>query len=221
MKNDLEIMRIWRVPPLGKLAVEATGNRYDNLAEISDPKLRQRLLAAIGELVSFAGGYQELVDAGFAPAIVPTPVKKPGEEETAVISAELARQQEEFLARLSGQTIVPPPPPSRGLLGGLGRPSTPPATEAITFTETGEVQIPPPPAAPPRPKSIAEQIDTILQKHLAADPKLAGRPVSLEQSPSGGLRIVVDGVYYEKPTDIPDKDIQLAIKMAVKEWNAS
>jgi len=37
----------------------------------------------------------------------------------------------------------------------------------------------------------------------------------------GGLRIEVNGKIYEKPTDIPDKDVQTLIKTAVKEWNAS
>lgn len=209
MKDELEIMRIWRVPPLGKLVVEINGQRYASLAELKEPKQKQRILAAIGELVSFAGEYQTLVDAGVAPAITPPAARAIPESAT----DELTQEQAEFLARLEAQRDeLAARKPRRGLVG-RGEPEP-----LVTFTETGDVK---PADAPPRPKSIAEQIDAILQKQLAADPGLAGRPISLEQGASGGLRIKVDGVYYDKPTDVPDKDVQLAIKMAVKEWNAA
>lgn len=210
MKDELEIMRIWRIPPLGKLVIEANGKRYSSLAEVRDPKLKQRTLAAIGEMISFAGEYQTLVDAGVAPAIAPPAAHTPPES----APADLTREQAEFLARLEAERdeIAARKPRGRRLrLSGEPEP-------LVVFTETGDVK---PVDAPTRPKSIAEQIDAILQKHLAADPTLADRVVALEQNPAGGLRIKVDGVYYEKPTDIPDKDVQLAIKMAVKEWNAS
>ena len=66
MRRELEVMRILRVPPLGKLVAEVNGERYQNLSEITDEKARRVLLAAIGELIDFAGSYQALVDAGVA-----------------------------------------------------------------------------------------------------------------------------------------------------------
>jgi hypothetical protein len=208
MKNELEIMRIWRLPPLGKLVVEANGERYTSLGEIKDPKLKQRLLAAIGELIPFVGGYQSLVDIGLAPALTPptpTSAADPADSE------ELTREQEAFLARLQAERdeLASRKP---GRLRSISS-----AEPLVTFTEKGEVK----PAIPIGPKSIAEQIDEILQKHLKADPKLADRLVHLEENPAGGLHIRVDGVYYEKPADVPDREVQLAIKMAVKEWNAT
>jgi len=69
MRNELEVMRVFRVPPLGKIVVELGGNRYLNLSEISGPEVKRRVLAAIGDLVVFAEGYQKLVDADVAPPL--------------------------------------------------------------------------------------------------------------------------------------------------------
>jgi hypothetical protein len=64
-----------------------------------------------------------------------------------------------------------------------------------------------------------EHIDAVLQKYVAADPQLVDRDIHLKQS-GEGLRIVIDNHIYERPADIPEKNIQLAIKMALKEWES-
>lgn len=219
MRNEIEIMRILRLPPLGKLVVEINEHRYETAAEIADPKLRQRILAAIGELVVLAGGYQNLVDVGVAPILKndsPAPPAAPAEAEE--VSPEMARKQAEFLAQLEAQRDQLVGKPPKGGFRLFNRPE--PVTNAeplVAFTPAGDVK---PIVETAKPQSIAEQIDAILQKHLATDPKMAGRSIRLRQNATGGLRIEVDGRHYEKPTDIPDKDVQLMIKIAVKEWNA-
>lgn len=219
MRNEIEIMRILRLPPLGKLVVEINEQRYETAAEITDPKLRQRILAAIGELVVLAGGYQNLVDVGVAPVLkndTPTPQAALAEAEE--VSSEMARKQAEFLAQLEAQRDQLVGKPPKGGFRLFNRPE--PVTNSeplVAFTPVGDVK---PIVEPAKPQSIAEQIDAILQKHLAMDPKMSSRSVRLRQNATGGLRIEVDGKLYEKPTDIPDKDVQMMIKMAVKEWNA-
>lgn len=70
MRKEMEVMRVLRVPPLGKVVVDLGGNRYMNLAEIPEPEVKRRILAAIGDLLVFAGGYQKLVDADVAPPLM-------------------------------------------------------------------------------------------------------------------------------------------------------
>ena len=199
MRRELEVMRVWRVPPLGKLEVEVDGKRYQNLSEITDEKAGRVLLVAIGEMINFAGNYQVLVDAGVAPAISPAKADPP-----------LERQQAEFLARLEKDRDVLkktlPPRPPLAVLGGVKL-----SEEALAAQE----------AARQRPLSVAEQIDEILQKHVAAVPELAGRVIHLAQNPEGGILIEVDGKKFGKPADIPEPTIQELIKRAVKEWDAA
>lgn len=76
MRKEMEVMRVLRVPPLGKVVVDLGGNRYMNLAEIPEPEVKRRVLMAIGDLLVFAGGYQKLVEADVAPplaAVTPPP----------------------------------------------------------------------------------------------------------------------------------------------------
>lgn len=202
MHRELEVMRVWRVPPLGKLVVEVDGQRYQKLTEITDEKAQRVLLAAIGEMIDFAGNYQVLVDAGVAPAVGQVKEAPP-----------LEQQQAEFLARLERERDAvkgtPPPRPPLAVLGGAKL-----SEEALAALAAQE-------AARKRPLSVAEQIDEILQKHIAASPDMAERVVHLVQNPAGGILIEVDGKKFGKPADIPEPAIQELIKRAVKEWDAA
>lgn len=206
MRKELEMMRILRVPPLGKLVVEVSGQRFEKLTEINHAKVEHRLLAAIGELVTFAGGYQALVDAGVAPPLLPPKPGMPTPDETPAPDPQLAARQARFLAELESQRD--------SLRGDLPAP-------AITNLNVA----PPPPVTPPaKPlteQSLADQIDAILQKHLAAEPELINRTIRLRENPSGGLRIEIDGHFYDRPREIPELAIQQIIKKALKEWEAS
>jgi putative intracellular protease/amidase len=200
MRRELEVMRVLRIPPLGKLDIEVDGKRYQNLSEITDEKVRRVLLAAIGELIDFAGNYQVLVDAGVAPALVGTTQDKPPVEQ----------QQAEFLERLEKERdalkATPLPKPAMAVLSGA---------------KMSEDEMMAQEAARKRPLSVAEQIDAILQKHLAAAPDMGERVVHLVQNPAGGILIEVDGQRFGKPADIPEPAIQELIKRAVKEWDAA
>jgi hypothetical protein len=213
MQRELEVMRVFRLPPRGKLVIEVGERRYDSLAEVKDPALRQRLTAAIGELVTFAGGYDILVDAGVAPLLTPS-ATGPGAP-AASSAASLTEQQAAFLESLERQRDelkqVAEAPKRRPALASLIMGNNPPRPVTETPLE---------PITEPPKLTIVEQIDRILQKHLATDSRLAHRSIHLEQAPGGGLRIVVDGKYYQRPAEIEEKEIQLFIKMALKEWEA-
>lgn len=195
--NDNEVMRILRVPPLQKLVVSIGDNRYQMLSEITEDRQKRIVLAAIGELISFVGGYETLVEEGLAPAMN-TPPPSPALQTKA---DSLREQQEQFLARLEAERDAlrgqPNPQPKFPILSGVR------------------------PATNPEPQTMAEQIDVILQRYIATDEALAGRGIHLIQSPSGSLHIEADGQTYKHPREIEDAKIQLAIKQALKEWESS
>ncbi len=196
MKNEIEVMRVFRVPPRGQLAVEINGQRYENISEIEAANWRQLTLTAVGELIHFAGGYQALVDAGVAAPAGP-PSSPPGGDPP--LTPE--EQQAQFLAEQQAQldAAKASKPKAR---------ATPPIAPK---TETAA-------AAPPL--SLLEQIDIVLQKYVLADPELANRSIHLTGSEEGGVHVNVDGKIYENPRDIEDSRIKLAIKMALKEWES-
>lgn len=206
MRKELEMMRILRVPPLGKLVVEVSGQRFEKLSEINHSKVEQRLLAAIGELITFAGGYQALVDAGVAPPMLTPKPAVPAPEAPQTPDPELAARQARFLAELELQRDTlrsEVPAPSLTSLPAVPSPPISPSVKPLTD------------------QSLADQIDAILQKHLAAEPELSNRTIRLRENPSGGLRIEIDGQFYDRPRAIPELTIQQLIKKALKEWEAA
>lgn len=203
MRNEINLMQVLRVPPLGKLMVEINKERYESLANVTNEKLKRALLAAIGELVGFAGGYEVLVEAGVAP-----PVTSP-EPAAAQPQPSLEKQQAAFLAALEAE---------RAALRAPSEPVKPSVLSGLRSSMTPAPQTAEPPSAG---LSIVEQIDAILQRRLAADASMAQRSVHLEKDPSGGLRIRVDGTIYQKPAEIKDTKIQIHIRQALKEWESS
>lgn len=204
MQKEVEIMRVFRVPPLGKLVVEVSGRRFEKLSEINHAKVEQRLLTAIGELVSFAGGYQSLLDAGVAPPL-PGRQALSSAEGLPVDDPELALRQARFLSSLEKQRDV--------LRHELPLSYSTDLASALAAADVSTLK-------PAAERSLADQIDAILQKHLMSDPELANRAIRLRENPSGGLRIEVDGHFYDRPREVPELAIQQLIKTALREWEA-
>ncbi len=75
------------------------------------------------------------------------------------------------------------------------------------------------PAPTPTPafKSVAMQINDILQSQLAGTP-LDSRGITLTDAPNGGVTVTLDGKQYDGPMNVPDHEVRNAIRLAVKEW---
>jgi len=199
MRREMEMMRILRVPPMGKMVVEIQKHRFNSLSELAgDEKAIRIINTAIGELVSFAGGYQALVDAGVAPPITPpsTPAKR--EEVT------LTTRQAEFLAQLEAEQAA------------LRNPQ-----EEVVIPEKLPLPIPPVAPLPPPPvsaKSVVEQIDEILQRLVSQATEFNGRSLHIIQNPAGGVSINVDGTRFPSPDAVEDPIAKVLVKKAVKQW---
>ena len=198
MQNPVVVMRVLRMPPMGKLVVEVNKNRFEKWDEIEDENVQRLLLAAIGELIVFADGYDNLVAAGVAPPLATATSEEPARP--------LEERQAEFLTALEAEkaSVSATPKPTSFIKRAAGQPG------AKQVGSTAE--------AP----SVVAQIDAILQRHLAAKPKLAEQhDIHLRQDASGGLRIVVDDTSYQSPKEIEDPIIQKVIKRALQEWERS
>ena len=93
--------------------------------------------------------------------------------------------------------------------------SPPPVPVSIPVTQPpGAVKKEEPPT---RPLTMVGQIDSILQDRIETTP-LAGRGIKLEESPGGGVTVVVGTNRYTGVGDVPDPDVQAAIRGAIAEW---
>lgn len=202
MEHEVEVLRVIRVPPMGALTVFTDGTRHTNIKSVKSDATRQRLLAAIGELVSFAGGYDALVSAGVAPPLPPLTAESSGvavEEQ----DEQLKRKQAAFLDQLerSGQGAAAELYTASALGGDSGRPA-----------RTGE--------SSQSTVNLVHEIDLILQRHLAANDRLANRTIGLRQGQGQALQIIVDGKVYRHPNEIADEEVKNVLKQALKEWEA-
>lgn len=192
MKKEVEVMRVWRVPPMGKLVVEFRGKRIENISEVGEENVKNFLLTAVGDLIAFSGGYQALVSEGLAPPITSGSQAQEGET--------LSEQQARFLASLEASrdaTVAEKKKPSM-VMPGINRVNN----------------------APSAALNPVQQIDRILQQYVEADPELSNRSIHLVQHPAGGLQIDVDGKRYQRPSEIDDQRVQILIKKAIKEWES-
>ena len=98
--------------------------------------------------------------------------------------------------------------PARGT-GPLAGPTGP------LSSGTGPLANPEPP--PSAPTTMVGQIDTILQTNLAST-SLAGRGIRLVESAQGGAMVVVGLTRYPSVGDVPDPEVQAAIRAAIAEW---
>jgi hypothetical protein len=192
--SDIEVLRVIRKPPLGKLIVEINSVQYENLADIPSASARQRILAAVGDLIVFVDGYNILVQAGLAPPVSsadPTGQAFPPSvtEREATFKTELARQRYE--ASLAERAIAEPVK----------------VEQEVELDDGPDVEI-----------NLVERIDVLFQKYLAADPSLQGRSAGLENVPGGGLRIRVENKYYSQPKEIEDPKVRRALMQALQEW---
>lgn len=67
------------------------------------------------------------------------------------------------------------------------------------------------------PTTMVGQIDEILQTNLA-DSSLANRAIRLMESPGGGVVVMVGLDKYDGVGDVPDPQVQAAIRAAIAEW---
>jgi hypothetical protein len=120
---------------------------------------------------------------------------------------------------LEGKPATPPaaPPPSRPK-------PTPPAGR---IPDSQPVSEPATPQAPPLfetedeehtgPQSMVMQIDHILQSRLVGTP-LQDKGIRLLESMQGGVQVWVGMNKFESIDDVPDNEIQQAIRAAIAEW---
>ncbi|MGE5072992.1 MAG: hypothetical protein ACM3MF_06155 [Anaerolineae bacterium] len=117
---------------------------------------------------------------------------------------------------------APEPPPPAGMAAAAQRATVPPFDSQPVTRTTGPLKLGTGPLTPPEPPastptSMVGQIDAILQTRLMGTP-LANRGIRLVESTQGGAMVVVGLKRYAGVADVPDPEVQAAIRAAIAEW---
>lgn len=120
---------------------------------------------------------------------------------------------EDVIARIPAAPAPPPPaadsPTAPSLLAPLSTSLMQSARLASASSQ----------AVPAAPKSIAGQIDDILQEQIAGTP-LEERRVRLVDDPFRGVMVFIGQQKFQGIDTIPDQEVRAAIKRAVKTWES-
>ncbi len=94
-------------------------------------------------------------------------------------------------------------------------PKAPELRDRLTFSRRPKPKLSEP---PPPPKSIVEQIDSILQVRLARS-ALAGREIRMVELPGEGMMIVDGAQKYHGLDEVQDPELLALLRASVKEWD--
>jgi hypothetical protein len=201
--NAHEVLRVLRDNLTGRLVIELAGQRFASLRDLQDPTLYQGLVTTLRDLQAFAG---EASTPGEPP---PEPASAPP----------LGLGTAPTMAHDSPAPAAAPPgatPPAARLAGtsAEGRPRPAPSMNPFKQLQVLRelAKNPPPP-----PKSIAEQIDEVLQGKLAGTPLLQ-RGIRMRPGPRGEAIFDLDGHSYPAVDEVPDADVRAVIRAAIAEW---
>ena len=197
----VEILRVYRDPFDAELSLQVLGQQAQEVEQMSAAQLAQlkRVLAEIFARVEKAPG---TVGEGAA-----------GERAGDIYKADQASSRvagDEGGATAGGSGSVKP---SETFADSL--PQQPEIREMLFPRRKAVMEKSEPPEPP---KSIAEQIDEIVQS-LLPNSSLNGQQIRLSEVPGGGLLIVHNGQRYQGIEEVEDPDAHALIKKAVQVWN--
>jgi len=144
--------------------------------------------------------------------------------ETSTFNTEQRKRLIEILTELRPLLETPAAAPSPARPQPAQAPRNVPSPSAPPVSQSGSSARPvsPPPARDDdepvaAPQSIVAQIDSILQAQIAGTP-LREKGIRLQESPEGGVIVWVGINKYAGVVDVPDEQIQAAIRAAIATW---
>jgi hypothetical protein len=198
--NVDEIARLMRDVKNQDLVVEMDGKTFNAAKELSSGQQHRLSFASI-VLAKWLG--QPTPDV--SPALVEQPV---------AASPEAHLQESDWVP---AETVpVQSPTPSIPAFITEPMPEVKPVSTSITDV-VGGILTPTPTLAPPVFKSIAMQINDILQTKLAGTP-FETRGIAVNDAPDRGVVVTVDGEKYAGVKDVPDEEVRNLIRSAVMDW---
>jgi hypothetical protein len=192
--DAVEAFRVLRDLADGSLIVEIDRRRYRSLNEITDPQVGRRFMGNVQALAQFA----RLGDIG----LPVTPARYTQPEIPTPTGAGTPPPAPPPLV-IRGQRSTEAPPPARPF-GRLFQQSTPSGPEEA---ESG-------------PKTIADEIEELLQYRLSLNPAMVHRSMHVRSTSGGSVQIEVDGRIYGGVDEIADADARAFIQSVIKEWEA-
>ncbi len=201
--NLAEVARLMRDKTTQDMVVAMNSHTFHHASELN-PGQSRRLHFASNVLIRWLA-------AAPPPPLEETPGATAGEP----TSGESAPMEDEWIPAESAPSgpkhdFTPPFVAER-------EPDVKPVSTKITDVVGGILKPPGAPTSSPEFKSIAMQIDEILQE-MIADTPFEQRGISVNDDPVHGVMVTLDGQNYPGVKDVPDEEVRNLIRSAVVEW---
>jgi len=134
----------------------------------------------------------------------------------AISNPEQKRRFEAVVRALSAMINAPSVAPRKPQSAGSSPPASAPVVEPPKRGLFGKAK----PAEPQPEVSIAEQIEEFLQARLLASPQFSTRSIHVRPTPDHGVRIEVDGRFYDTVAEVIDPDVREFLMTIMREWEA-
>lgn len=218
--NLEEIARLMRDMQSQDLVVEMEGKPYKDVQELSSTQLH-RLTFTSNVLVDWL---KQAVDS--EPKVlqdIPTPIEQtpiteqtPIPEPAAQVEPSLPTDVPDTNEWIPAETLpVDPTIPHVPPFEAEPTPEVKPVSTKLPDVVGGILS--PTPKPEPVYKSIAMQINDILQERIAGTP-FESRGITVSDAPDHGVSVSLDGEKYPGVKDIPDESVRNLIRSAVMEW---
>lgn len=196
----------------GSLQVDVEGTRYQRLADVEDPEVKRRIVAAAMELIRFTGVLGKS-------ALEPAPLDK-----TRTWRENLRQESQEELERARSTSMQPRPPAPEevekhflSLVAELSR--MPTQLERPNLVDSIQQRLQPKPLDSDQPLNVVADIDAILQRRLQLMPALQERGLRVRSGPAGKVLFVFDGQEYQGVDEVPNLTARQLVKDAIREWD--
>jgi hypothetical protein len=100
----------------------------------------------------------------------------------------------------------------------VAKPPAPPMQPAPLPTKTAKPEAQG--QQPEGPKTIADEIEELIQFRLLSMPSLSSHSIHIRPGLGGGIRVEVDGVYHDGISDVTDAEILSFLQSVIREWEA-
>lgn len=213
--NLAEVASLMRDKTTQDLVVAINGNTFRAARELNPGQLR-RLHFASKVLTKW------LADTPPPPLQGEPGTGSPAESDSAELSMDVslpaapAEMAEEWIPAESAPEDPKPEYPA-AYMSPEPSPAVKPVSTQLSDVVGGILNPGPQPDADPEFKSIAMQIDEILQEMIANTP-FEERGITLNDAPDHGVMVTLDGNQYLGVKDVPDEEVRNLIRSAVVEW---
>jgi hypothetical protein len=207
-QNLVEVFRVWKDRLSGDVQLEFEGTVYATPDKL-DSKRNSNLIQALEEVNRWMGIPGLTKGLATTPPKIDQPELKPAPSTPGGIGDSSAKPP------LNNQAYPPPYEIIEDTANGAK-----PASVINPVNVLERVLRPKSEPEPQEPKSIAGQIDEILQRKLPSTP-LKNHIVKLLELPEKGLVVLVDKQEFQGVGEVPDPEIRALLQECVAEWEES